>query len=149
MAMRDYVAAEQTVNRMAQIDPRSEQTASSLSTLRLLQGRYAESLGECPKITDERARLSCVAHAQHSLGHRAEADQALSDLLKTGTGGNLTNLASVYAWFADADQAFAWFDKALAARESGVSVILANRTLDGLHKDPRWGALLKQMNLPE
>ena len=89
-----------------------------------------------------------MAHAQHSLGHRAEADQALSDLIKTGTGGNLVNLAGVYAWFGNADPAFAWFDKAVAAREGGVSQILADRTLDGLHKDPRWSALLKKMNLP-
>ena len=148
MALRDYAAAEQTVNRMTEIDPHSEQTAGTLSILRLLQGRYAESLAECPKISDDRTRLSCMAHAQHSLGHGAEADQALSDLLKTGTGGNLTNLASVYAGFADADQAFAWFDKAVAARESNVSLILGDRTLDGLHMDPRWTALLKKMNLP-
>ena len=149
VTLRDYAAAEQTVIRMAEIDPRSEVLASSLWVLRLLQGRYAESLAECPKISDERTRLLCVALAQHSLGHRAEADQALADLLKTGTGGNFTNLAGVYAWFGDADQAFASLDKAVAARESGVSQILAYRTLDGLHKDPRWTALLKKMNLPE
>ena len=149
MALRDYAAADQTVNRMAEIDPRSETLAGTLLSLRLLQGRYAESLAECPKISDERTRLSCVVNAQHSLGHRAEADQALADLLKTGTGGNLTNLASVYAWSGDADRAFAWFDKAVAARESGVSQILGDRTLDGLHKDPRWTALLRKMNLPE
>ena len=149
MSLRDYTAAEQTVNRMAEIDPRSEALAGVLSTLRLLQGRYAESLTECLKISAERFRLVCVAHAQHSLGHRAEADQALADLLKTGTGGILTNLAGVYAWFGEADQAFAWYDKAVAARESNVSQILADRKLDGLHKDPRWTALLKKMNLPE
>jgi TolB-like protein len=149
MSQRDYVAAEQTVNRMAEIDPRSEVLASGLSALRLLQGRYAESLAECPKIADERTRLACVVHAQHSLGRRTEADQALADLLKTGTGGNLANLGGVYAWFGDADQAFAWFDKAVAARESGATQILGDRTLDGLHKDPRWPALLKKMNLTE
>ena len=148
MAQRDYAAADQTVTRMADIDPRSEVLANTLSTLRLLQGRYAVSLAECPKFSDERLRLVCVARAQHSLGHRAEADRALADLLKTGIGGNLTNLAGVYAWLGDADQAFAWFDKAVAARASGLSKILADRTLDGLHKDPRWTALLKKMNLP-
>jgi tetratricopeptide (TPR) repeat protein len=149
MALRDYAAAEQTISRMAEIDPRSDLTVTSESVLRLLQGRYAESLADCPKITDQRARLSCVVHAQLSLGDRAEADRALADLLKTGTGGNLANLAGVYAWSGDADQAFAWFDKAVAARESGVSSILADRTLDGLHKDPRWTALLKKVHLPE
>jgi TPR repeat protein len=84
-----------------------------------------------------------------SYASRTEADQALADLLKTGTGGNLANLGAVYAWFGDADQAFAWFDKAVAARESGATQILGDRTLDGLHKDPRWPALLKKMNLTE
>ena len=148
MSLRDYGAAERTVNRMAEIDPRSERLANNLFTLRLLQDRYSEALAECPKISDERTRLVCVAFAQRSLGHRAEADGALADLLKTGTGGNLTNLARVYAWFGDADQAFAWFDKAVVVRESTVSWILADRSLDGLHKDSRWTALLKKMNLP-
>jgi TPR repeat protein len=89
-----------------------------------------------------------VAEAQHSLGHRAEAEQAFADLLKTGTGGNLTNLAGVSAWFGNVDQAFAWYDKAVAARESSASQILGDRSLDALHRDPRWNALLKQINLP-
>jgi TolB-like protein len=148
MSQHDYAAAEQTMNRMAEIDPRSEVLASSLSTLRLLQSRFAESLAECPKISDERTRLTCVAHAQHSLGHRTEADQALSALLQTGTGGNLTNLARAYAWRGQTDKAFASFDKAVAAQESSARQILADRTLDGLHQDPRWAALLKKMNLP-
>ena len=148
ISQRDYAAADHTLNRVAEIDARSDQLAVILSGLRLLQGRYAESLSECPKISDERARLVCEAVAQQSLGHRAEADRALADLLKTGTGGNLTNLAAVYAWFGNADQAFASFDKAVAARESVVCQISTDRTLDGLHKDPRWTALLKKMNLP-
>ena len=149
MAMHDYGAADQTINRMGEIEPHSELLAQALAILRLLQGRFADSLAECPKILDERTRLVCVADAQHSLGHRAEADKAYADLLKTGTGGNLTNLAGVSAWFSNADQAFAWFDKAVEARESGVAQILADRTLDGLHTDPRWKALLKKVNIPE
>lgn len=149
IALRDYAAADLTIGRMAEIDPRSEQLAFSLSYLRLLQGRYADSLAQCPKISDERDRLVCVARAQYSLGHLAAADQALAELLKTGSSGNLVNLADVYAWLGVANQCFSWFDKAVAAQESGVFQILANRTLDGLHNDPRWTALLKKMHLPE
>ena len=149
MSMRDYAAADKTLSRLEEIEPHSELLAQSLSILRLLQGRFADSLAQCPKIQDERTRLGCVAEAQHSLGHRAEADQAYADLLKTGTGGNLTYLAGVSAWFGNADQAFAWYDKAVAARESQVVQILADRTQDVLQKDPRWAALLKKINLPE
>ena len=148
IALRDYAAAEETVNRMAEIDPRSEQLAQMRAIVRLLQGRYAESLTECSNLHDERIRLVCSADAQHALGRRSEADRSLADLLKTGTGGNLTYLGSVYAWFGEADPAFAWFDKAVVARESLVSEIRYDRTLDKLHNDPRWKALLKKMNLP-
>ena len=149
MASRDYASADQTIGRMAEIDPRSEQLALSLSYLRLLQGRYTESLAQCPKISDERDRLVCVARAQHSLGHRTAADEALAELLKTGSSGNLVNLAGVYAWFGDANQGFAWYGKAVAAKESSVFQILADRTLDGLHNEPRWTSLLKKLHLPE
>jgi len=149
IALRDYAAADQTIERMAEIDPRSEQLAFSLCNLRLLQGRYTDSLAQCPKISDERDRLVCVARAQLSLGHRAAADQALAELLKTGSSGNLVKLAGVYAWFGDANQSFAWYDKAVAAQESDVFRILGDRMLDALHNDPRWSALLKKMHLPE
>ena len=148
MAMHDYAAADQTTNRIGEIEPHSEPLAAGLSSLRLLQGRLADSLAECPNIRDERTRLVCVAEAQHSLRHRADADKAYADLLKTGTGGNLTALAGVSAWFGNADQAFAWFAKAVEVRESSVTQILADRTLDGLHTDPRWKALLKKINIP-
>ena len=148
ISMRDFASAEQTVNRMLEIEPHSELLAATISSLRLLQGRVADALAQCPKMQDERTRLVCVAMAQHALGHRAEADQAFAGLLKTGTGGNFTNLAKVCAWFGDADQAFAWYDKAVAARESAATGILASRSLDGLHKDPRWKALLKKVNIP-
>ena len=78
IALRDDAAAGQTIGRMAKIHPRSEQLAFSFSYLRLLQGRYIDSLAQCPNISDERDRLVCVARAQHSPAHRATADQALA-----------------------------------------------------------------------
>jgi hypothetical protein len=34
-------------------------------------------------------------------------------------------------------------------RDAGISQLLADRQLDSLHKDARWKALLKKVNLPE
>ena len=59
------------------------------------------------------------------------------------------NLAGVYAWFGDANQGFAWFDKAVAAKESGVFEIVATRTLDGQHNDPRWSVPIKKIHLSQ
>jgi TolB-like protein/tetratricopeptide (TPR) repeat protein len=147
LALRDFEGAEQTVKRIAGIDPRSEWRPLALSQMLLLQGRYGESLATCPNIPTDRRRLVCTAQAQFSLGHHAEANQALADLRKIDIGGNLVNVADVYAWFGDADQAFAVLDHAVAARESDLASILGRRSMDSLHIDPRWNALLKKINL--
>jgi TolB-like protein len=148
IAARQYELADQTLHRVAEIDPKSDIYLQNLSTLRLLQGRFAESLATCPNISEERLRLMCIAEAQFSLGNRAEAKQAFGSLVKTGTGGNLSNLAAVCGWFGEVNCAFSWYDKAAAAREQAVTQILADRTQDALHKDPRWAVLLQKMKLP-
>jgi serine/threonine-protein kinase len=147
LALRDFDAAEQTVKRIAAIDPRSEWRTLALSQMLLLQGRYGESLATCANIPTGRRRLVCTAEAQFSLGHHAEANQALADLRKIDMGGNLVNVADVYAWFGDADQAFAVLDQAVAARVSDLTSILGRRSMDSLHTDPRWNALLRKINL--
>jgi hypothetical protein len=88
-----------------------------------------------------------IASGANPLGHHAEANQALADLRKIDIGGNLVNVADVYAWFGDADQAFAVLDQAVAARESDLTPIFARRSMDSPHMDPRWNALLRKIAL--
>jgi hypothetical protein len=45
-------------------------------------------------------------------------------------------------------EAFAWLEKALAARDAGLVLVTRDPVLLGLHADQRYPALLRKMNLP-
>jgi TolB-like protein len=154
LALRDFPSAEASLVRALQLTPDSDTllgTSSNpgMAALRLLQGRPEEALTFCQRVTDERIKIPCIAQAEYSAGHKAEAENALAELLKTGATGNTYAIAQTYAWRGEADKAFEWFDKVVLVRDAGVSELLADRQLDSLHKDPRWKALLKKVNLLE
>jgi TolB-like protein len=154
LALHDWAGAEASLGRALQIAPGSDtllgtSTNPGMAALRLLQGRPEEALTFCHRVTDERIKTPCVAQAEYSAGHKAEAENALAELLKTGATSNTYAIAQTYAWRGETDKAFEWFDKAVLVRDAGVAQLLADRQLDSLHKDARWKALLKKVNLPE
>jgi serine/threonine protein kinase/tetratricopeptide (TPR) repeat protein len=59
------------------------------------------------------------------------------------------DIACNYADVGDRDKAFAWLGKAYLERSNNLSYIKVAHQLDGLHADPRYAALLKQMGLPQ
>ena len=61
---------------------------------------------------------------------------------------NAYQIAEVYAYRNQADQAFEWLDQAYAQRNSGLMQMKVDPLLKSLHKDPRFAAFLKKLNLP-
>lgn len=154
MALRDWAGAEATLARALQIAPDSyvllgTSSNPGMAALRLLQGRPEEALTFCKRVSIERIKTPCIAQAEYSAGHKAEAENALAELLKSGATNNTYAIAQTYAWRGEADKAFEWFDKAVLLRDGGISELLTDRQLDSLHKDARWKALLKKVNLPD
>lgn len=148
IAMKDWAAAEATLERMLEVDPQSDFTYSPLAALRLLQGRAEEASAACQKILDPRFKLPCSAEAEHSLGHAPESQRALDELLKIGANGNAAAVAETYAWLGQPDDAFDWLNRGYRARQSGIVNAVPDRLMDSLHRDPRWNAFLTQLNLP-
>jgi hypothetical protein len=57
-------------------------------------------------------------------------------------------IAQVYAFRNQSDEAFEWLDRAYAQRNTGLISTKVNPLLQSLHKDPRFAAFLKKLNLP-
>ena len=60
----------------------------------------------------------------------------------------LNALVKIPAWRCETDAAFAWLDKAMAARYPGMAQIKINVYLRSLYAGPRWNPLLKKVGLP-
>ncbi|TKJ35283.1 MAG: hypothetical protein CEE38_15765 [Planctomycetes bacterium B3_Pla] len=57
--------------------------------------------------------------------------------------------ARIYAQLGDRDQAFAWLEKAYEKHDGRIYTLKVEPLLDPLRSDPRFGDLLRRMNIPE
>jgi TPR repeat protein len=57
-------------------------------------------------------------------------------------------LAEIFAFEGQVEQAFEWLERARQQRDPGLSALLGNPLLQSLHEDPRWAALLENLDLP-
>jgi serine/threonine-protein kinase len=74
-------------------------------------------------------------------------------MLQTSTAHDFASLgafqiAEIYAWRGDKDQAFAWLDRAYAQRDGGLATVKYDPLLAPLRADPRYKMLLVKMKLP-
>jgi serine/threonine-protein kinase len=115
-----------------------------MGTLSLLQADATAARETFARLKDLRG----LALAEHDLGHLAQSKQALDELIATHAKDSPYDIATVYAWIGDHDQAFVWLDKALSQHQGAV-VLKSDPLLRGLRDDPRYAALLKELKLPE
>jgi tetratricopeptide (TPR) repeat protein len=110
----------------------------------LLKGDAAGALAEMEKDTGDDDRMIGLAMAYHALGRKAESDNALAAMIAKYEKEDSYNIASVYAFRGEADQAFAWLDKALEHHEA-FSGIVTDNVFDKIHSDPRWLPFLRKI----
>ena len=86
----------------------------------------------------EAYRLIGHAILHHDAGDRAAADAALDALIAKYERDASYNIAYIYADRGDLDNAFAYLDKAVLYRDTGLMAVTLNPLFDALHNDPRW-----------
>jgi TolB-like protein len=101
------------------------------------------------RASDEPFRLTGTAMVEHTLGHAPESEQALDALKAKYAAGSAFQIAAVYAWRGEKDQAFDWLDRAYDQHDAGMPRLRYDPTLASLHDDPRFAALVKKMGLTE
>ncbi len=118
-----------------------------LSKIYVMLGRPHDALPQIELIRYEPERAYLHAIAYHALGREKESDTALSELIAKYPRNTYT-IAGVYAYRNQYDEAFQWLERAYARHDSGLIQTKVDPFLKNLHKDPRFGAFLKKLNLP-
>jgi adenylate cyclase len=148
MEIDDYPTAEAALARGIEIEPTSVFALNNLGTLRLLQGRNQEALEVFRKVDFEGFRLAGIAMAEYGLRHAGASQQALEELIRKYAQEGAYQIAEVYAWRGEKDQAFEWLERAYKQKDGGLSAIKSEPTLRSLRTDPRFSAFLRKMKLP-
>jgi tetratricopeptide (TPR) repeat protein len=114
----------------------------------LAQGDVPAALAAIEQETDNGFRLTGTAIVHHEQGDAAGSDTALEELIDKWTSLYAYQIASVYAFRSEIDDAFGWLEQAYIIRDSGLPEMLTDPLLTNLHDDPRWDAFLDKMGLP-
>jgi TolB-like protein/Tfp pilus assembly protein PilF len=143
-----YAAARKALDRALEINPDSVYARWNLGLTELLEGHAEQALSTFPESNATAFHQAGIAMAQHSLGHAAQSQEALDALVAKLSQGWAYQIAEVYAWRGQRDQAFDWLQRAYTQHDGGLIQIKYDRLLTSLRSDARYAALLRQMNLP-
>ena len=119
-----------------------------LSQIDVMQGRPQDALPEIELVRYDPARAFLYAIAYHALGREKDSGAALKELIEKYHTDNAYQVAEVYAFRNQPDEAFEWLDRAYAQRDGGLIGTKVDPLLKSLHNDPRFAALLRKLNLP-
>ena len=140
-----YDEAIASFRKALSLDPSQGVVHYELAVTLLLKGDAAGALAEIEREPNEAYRMVGLPMAYHALGRKADSDAALAALIAKYGKDASWNIAYVYAFRGEADQAFAWLDKAVAYHDTGLAETVAENLFDKVHGDPRWPALLSKI----
>jgi TolB-like protein/Tfp pilus assembly protein PilF len=89
---------------------------------------------------DDEWRVKGTALALHDLGRIPEFEAAFAELSERWGGRWPIEIAHVYAWIGNTDEAFVWMDKEIGV--NGLAGVMTDNFFTHLHDDPRWQPLL-------
>jgi TolB-like protein/DNA-binding winged helix-turn-helix (wHTH) protein/TPR repeat protein len=119
----------------------------TLSLIYLMQGRPQDALPEIEHVHYAPYRAHLYALTYYALGRKKESDAALSELITKYHASNAFEIATIYSFRNQTDEAFEWLDRAYAQRDPSMGLTNVEPLLKNLHHDPRYAALLKKLNL--
>jgi TolB-like protein/predicted Zn-dependent protease len=140
--------AEAVFRQVIAFRPDADSMHYRLAQVLISEGRAPEALSEVSAEHSGQWRAVGQVMAFDALGRRAEADKGIA-ALEANVQGWAYQLAEIYAHRHDREHAFTWLEKANRARDPGLfSYLKCDPMLAELRPDPRYQALLAQLNLP-
>ena len=112
----------------------------------LLKGDARAALEAMQREKAEVHRLIGLAMVRHALGDREAADGLLERLIANYEREYFYNIAYVFAYRDEADQAFEWLDKAVEYADSGLDLIEQEPLFRNVHDDPRWLPFIEKIS---
>src|SRR6266481_429313 len=147
MGQLDRAAAD--VKKGLELSPDVWPGPGLLGEIYVMQGRPQDALPEIELVRQPFLRAFLYAIAYHALDREKESDTALRELVGKYHEGGGYQIAQVYAFRNESDEAFEWLERAYAQHDSGLIGTKVEPLLKSLHKDPRYAAFLKKLHLPQ
>ena len=143
----EYDEASAALQKSLEIDPEFPVARAYLGRLYLRQGRNQEALAAFQKEPDEFWHDYGLALGNQALGNKSEADAAFATVITKFQNEWAYQIAQIFAYRGQPDQAFQWLDRAYAQSDPGLTEIKGDPLLKNLEHDPRYAEIMKKMKL--
>jgi tetratricopeptide (TPR) repeat protein len=149
-ARRSHLAeAETAARRLLDIRPTYGWGHFYLGAVLLARGDREGALLAMQQESVDDSRQTGLAIVNYALGRKADSDAALSSLLKEHADLYAFEIALVYAFRGQSDEAMHWLERAYVQKDADLYRIKFDLPVTSLESDPRYKAFLRKMNLPE
>jgi tetratricopeptide (TPR) repeat protein len=154
-AGRRYDEAIKWYSAALELNPRSPWAYHNRGRSYLQIGRIAEGIADVEKaaeLFDRSPRsLAALANCYGKAGKTDKASRILAELQQRAASEYVAPFyfALVYAGLNDADQAFAFLEKAREDRQPQLTMLKVEPSFDPIRSDPRFAELVKKVGIPE
>ncbi|HEY1723823.1 MAG TPA: TIR domain-containing protein [Steroidobacteraceae bacterium] len=139
--------ARDAFQQLLKVSPDHPHANVDLAELELLDHHPEQAAADLQRPAAPGWRLIGTAEVEHTLGHAPQAQQALDEVIRDSAQFAAYQIAEIYAWRGQKDQAFQWLDRAYAQSDGGLTEVKVDPLLASLRGDPRYDAFLSKMKL--
>ena len=138
-------------SRAGELEPDNPAIQENIAAAYVINGRYDSAIQAYRRwielAPDQKGKgLAAIAEVLYRANRKGEADALMQEVLRLAANGKADafSITGTYTAAGELDQAFEWFDKALADRMLLPRFILYAPELDSLRTDPRFVELLRK-----
>ena len=144
-----YVEAEEKIRHFLLLHPDVGFVNSFMGEVQSKLGNYDQALAYFEKDNDPFWPLYRKSMTVYAMGNTQEANALLKKLVSDFGDVAWPNIADVYAFRGENDEAFRWLELSLENKDSSLLEILNYPSMKNLWGDPRWNKFLKKLELPK
>ena len=145
----NLAAARDAYQQLLRLNPAHPHANVDLAIIELLSGRPEQALALLQRPAAPGWRLMGSVLVEFSLGHAQQSQQALDQTIHDTAQFAAYQIASLYAWRGQKDQAFQWLERAYTQHDGGLTEVKNDPLLASLRTDPRYQAFLAKMKLTQ
>jgi len=139
--------ATETYNKALELQPDTARVNGRLARMALARGDFETAAAHIAREPVQWAR-EMYAIMLNSKGENSEALQAAAIAYEQAYGvSNSYQLAEIYGFVGDLDNAFKWLQTGIDVRDPGMPWMTTSEFLVAAHDDPRWASMLEQVGL--
>jgi len=145
----DNEVAEDYLNKYISFYPNRTIARNIMADIQISLKKYDVALSLVNRDANPFWDLYVKCKAVYAKGDQKEADMLFNEFITEWGDEAWPNVAEVYAFRGEKDEAFKWLDLALENKDITLLEILNFPSMQNLWGDPRWNEFINKLDLPD